>query len=58
MKHQVSSIRWSVAVAVLVVLGTLAGGVRFYCVETQRLREDAEANLQAIAQLKTDQIAA
>jgi PAS domain S-box-containing protein len=36
----------------------LAGGVWFYYAEEHRLREDAQANLQAIAELKANQIIA
>ena len=43
---------------VSVVLGVLAGGGWFCYAEEQRLREDAQANLQAIAELKANQIIA
>jgi signal transduction histidine kinase len=58
MKQEVSSACWSTAATVLVVLSVLAGGVWFYCAEEHRLREDAQANLQAIAELKANRIIA
>ena len=58
MKQERSSARRSTVVTVLVVLGVWVGGVWFYYTQAQRIRESAETDLQAIAQLKTDQIVA
>ncbi|MBK8538035.1 MAG: PAS domain-containing protein [Candidatus Competibacteraceae bacterium] len=50
--------RWLVAVLALVMGAVLAGGAWFYRNQEQHLRRSVEAELQTIAQLKTDQIVA
>ena len=49
--------RWLVAILALAVLVLLAGGVWFYRSQEQQLRQHAEEQLEAIADLKVNQIA-
>lgn len=51
-----ASHRWLMAALMLVLLVVLAGGGWFYRAQEQHLREDAEEDLEAIAQLKASQI--
>lgn len=48
--------RWLIAVLVLALVMLLAGGIWLYRMHEQQLRQDVEANLLAIAQLKVSQI--
>lgn len=49
--------RWLIVAACCVVLALFCAGAWFWSAQEQSLRRDTEANLQAIAQLKVDQIA-
>lgn len=53
-----SFLRWLMAVLILTLLILLAGGTWFYRSQQRQLRQRAERNLQAIAQLKMNQIVA
>jgi len=53
-----TSPRWLIAVLALILLALLAVGGWFYHEQQQQFRQDVEEELQAIAQLKVDQIAA
>jgi two-component system cell cycle sensor histidine kinase/response regulator CckA len=48
--------RWLLAALALAMLGVLAGSAWLYRAQEQALRQKAEANLTAVAQLKVDQI--
>jgi len=48
--------RWGLALAT-VVLAMVGAGLWFYQSQQQEMRQDTEANLQVITQLKADQIA-
>lgn len=50
--------RWVVAVLLLVLLGLLLGGIRLYLGQERQLKDEAKQELNAIAQLKVEQIAA
>ncbi len=50
------SSRWLAATFALLLLLLLAGGAWFYRAQEQQLRREAEADLQAIADLKVSQI--
>ncbi|MFH1970059.1 MAG: cache domain-containing protein, partial [Verrucomicrobiota bacterium] len=58
MTHKNSFPRWLMTAFGLVLAVVLAGGVRFYRTAHQQNRQDAEAQLQTITQLKVGQIAA
>jgi PAS domain S-box-containing protein len=49
--------RWLLAASALVMLLLLSGGAWFYFVQENHLRQETQATLEAIAQLKVDQIA-
>ncbi|MBI5118138.1 PAS domain S-box protein [Candidatus Poribacteria bacterium] len=53
-----TSPRWLIVVFSFLMLVLLAGGVWFYQGQEERLRQEAEANLDAIARLKVDEIVA
>ena len=57
MMKEYSLPRWLMTALGLAVVAALAGGAWFYRAQEQHLRQSAEAGLQAIAQLKVDQIA-
>ena len=48
--------RWLTAILALAVLALLGGGTWFYRAQEQQLRHDAETGIEAIAQLKANQI--
>ena len=53
-----TSPRRLIAILMLILLVLLAGGGWFYYTQEQQLRQDVEEELQAIAQMKVDQITA
>ena len=53
-----TSPRRLIAILMLILLVLLAGGGWFYYTQEQHLRQDVEEELQAIAQMKVDQITA
>jgi len=56
MKHGNTFPRWLLVSMALAMLILLAGGDWFYRSQATRVKHDVEANLQAIAELKVDQI--
>lgn len=56
--HPKASHRWLMAALTLVLLVVLAGGGWFYRAQEQHLRDQAEQDLEAIAALKANEIAA
>ncbi|MBN2469761.1 MAG: PAS domain S-box protein, partial [Anaerolineae bacterium] len=57
MRHRIVSLRL-LAATLLLLTAVLVGGVRFYHTQQQLLQSEAEDELQAIADLKVNQIAA
>ena len=49
--------RWLIVASGLAMLALIGGGYWFYLYQEQHLRQNSEANLQAAAQLKVNQIA-
>ena len=49
--------RWLIVASGLAMLALIGGGYWFYLYQEQHIRQNSEANLQAAAQLKVNQIA-